>query len=184
MSLSGVLDSLGLSSNGSEITLPNGVKLNQPVTAAQLAAMLDRVGEGLSSKDETLIDSFAVVLDANGNGTAVMTRVPSGKIAYMHRVDVEAAGYTYAAPFAAASTSMTFHRGRLGGGIGSLIAGITGSATVAILPMVWTAGSDAPKINSSEEIVVKIVGSATVANVAVVGTIQGVLLPSLTPGRL
>jgi hypothetical protein len=111
-----------------------------------------------------------IVLDANGNGTVELYKVPAGMEFALHRIIIDADGITPAAPFTNPAGFAEILRG------GAMFGFVSFAPAAGGLPAVNTWGSDnAIRYRNDEVVEVSIVGGP--ANGTIIIRAQGTLSP-------
>jgi hypothetical protein len=132
----------------------------------RLAALLEK----FSSDEDVVRGSEVVKLDAAGHGIVQAYVVPQGMKFNLHRVAVNADGYTPGAPFTNAAGYIDILRGGVRQDFFPL------SAAAGGMPAVWAQGGDAAiRYRNGEAVEIEIVGGPPSTGVRV--EIQGDLSP-------
>lgn len=116
--------------------------------------------------------------DANGNLDLRLFEIPQGFKLQVARVNVEAGTFTPASPFSAANAWMALIRG-LAFAPGCILNFGPAVAAGPLLPGIFSEStSHAPIVLGGDAISLHIVGTATLANIAIWARLQGLLLPA------
>lgn len=161
-----------------------GLRLEGVLTADELGPYFDELASRLGQTDEFFLDVASGITDASGNLILRATTVPAGKIATIHVVTVEAAGYTPQAAYSSSGAGVNLFRTH--GVIGQAGTPITQGylldftpSSTGVLPCLFTYGSDRRWLRAQERLAIQVVAGP--ANTSITATVQGVLLPSVTP---
>lgn len=154
------------------------IEIEGVVTSADMARYLDQLAARLQEKDEQIVDGVAFTLPASGTQDTQLHIVPAGKEMDLHRLVVEASGFTPGAPFnGAAGAYVAIYRDNPQAP-GTLIA--MSLSLNGLLPIIFSFGSDCPVIRSSQAVWLRInAGPATSPSISV--SLQGIYRPTVTP---
>jgi hypothetical protein len=140
------------------------------LTPAEFDKRVQALLEHLSSDEDVVRGSEVAKLDASGNGVVQVYVVPSGMKFNLHRVAVNADGFTPGVPFTNAAGYIDILRGSVRQDFLPLAAAAGG------IPAVWAQGGDAAiRYRNGEAVEVAIVGGPASTGVRV--EIQGDLSP-------
>ncbi len=125
----------------------------------------------------TIVERSSGNTDANGNLDLQLYTVPQGYELTMTRLNLEAGTFTPAVPFANAAAWLAIIQG-VQFGLGSILDFGPGSVGGTIFPSIFVdSDSEAIKVRGGQILTLHVVGTAALANTAVVARLQGQLGP-------